>query len=104
MTISVNLRLEPLLNKRSPLAPLFDPPSVPLMIPLFPYDPPSVPLLDPPSVPLPIPLPSPFKRGRPKDASLFVPWGRPKDASLLVPWGEPEINQSPPFEGGFRGI
>jgi hypothetical protein len=29
-------------------------------------------------------LPFPLKRGKPEDASLFVPWGRPDVASLFL--------------------
>jgi len=88
-----------------PSVPLIDPPPVPLGRFLFrpPWEIPlPSPLGDPPPVPLLIPLPSPFKRGRPKDASLLVPWGRPDVAGVFCSMGEARGCGSFLFHGGKR--
>ena len=40
-----------------------------------------------PSSPYFIPLPSPYLRGKPYDAPLFIEWGKPDDAPLFVKRG-----------------
>ena len=98
---------------RSPFRPPYRSPSrppweIPLPSPLGDPSPvplgrsPSRPPFDPPSVPLLIPLPSPFKRGRPKDASLLVPWGRPDVAGVFCSMGEARGCGSFLFHGGKR--
>jgi len=52
-----------------------------------------------------IPLPSPFKRGRPKDASLFVPRGKPKDAGAFFARGSQRMREnSKPLSLKERGL